>query len=131
MSSIHVSKGNVTPVGNRVIVSDMHFGEMQTKGGILLTSDDGKDRGIKPRWAKVVAKGPKNNDPYEIGHWILIEHGRWTRGFDVEDENGEVKTLRTVESESVMMWNEERPEDTLFGQYDGASADMHRPEDFM
>lgn len=129
--NIHVSKGTVAPIGNRVIVSDMHFGEMQTKGGILLTSDDGKDRGIKPRWAKVVAKGPKNTDPYEVGHWILIEHGRWTRGFNVEEESGEVKTYRTVEAESVMLWDTEKPEDMLFGQYDGASADMHRPEDFM
>lgn len=130
-ANIHVYKGTVTPIGNRVIVSDMHFGEIKTKGGLVITSDDGKDRGIKPRWGRVVAKGPKNDDPYNVGDWVLVEHGRWTRGFDIESENGEVKTLRTVEAESIMLWDNEKPEDALFGQYEGATADAHRPEDFM
>jgi len=97
-------KGSVRPIHNRVIVSDMNFGEEITAGGIILTSDDGKDRGIKPRWGRVVAKGNDNNDPYSIGDWILIEHGRWTRGFEVEMEDGTVETMRTVEAESILGW---------------------------
>jgi co-chaperonin GroES (HSP10) len=87
----------------------MNFGEEQTKGGIILTSDDGKDHGIKPRWAKVYAKGDENKDEYNIGDWILIEHGRWTRGYDLENEDGDTQTLRTVEAESVLLWSTEHP----------------------
>ena len=124
-------KGKVRPIYNRVIVSDMQFGERQTAGGIIITSDDGKDRGIKPRWGRVVAKGSDNKDPYEVGDWILVEHGRWTRGFDVEMEDGEVKTMRTVEAESVLGWQKETPEDALFGNKEGAGAiDAPKPEDF-
>ena len=114
-------KGSVRPIRNRVIVSDMNFGETTTKGGIIITSDDGKDRGVKPRWAKVVAKGPENNDEYAVGDWILIEHGRWTRGYDVEDETGTVTTLRTVEAESVLAMSTEQPDEILFGGVDGVS----------
>jgi co-chaperonin GroES (HSP10) len=125
-------KGNVKPIRNRVIVTDMHFGEQQTSGGIIITSDDGKDRGIKPRWGRVVVKGDANNDPYDVGDWILIEHGRWTRGFEVEDENGEVKLMRTVEAESVLGWQTETPEDMLFGNKSGAgSVETAKPEDFV
>lgn len=129
--STTIVKGNVRPIRNRVIVSSMEFGEQTTKGGIIITSDDGKDRGIKPRWGQVISKGPENEEPYNVGDWILVEHGRWTRGFDVELSSDNVQTLRTVEAESILGWQSETPENILFGQFDSASADQHRPEDFV
>ena len=39
-------KGDLKAIGNRVLVSEMDFGEQTTKGGIILTSDDGNVRGI-------------------------------------------------------------------------------------
>ena len=116
-------KGNVAAVGNRVIVSDMFFGEQKTTGGLIIKDDDGTTRGIYPRWAKVYSKGPRNKDDYNIGHWILIEHGRWTRAFTVETPEGELE-LRMVETESVIGYSEEKPNDIYIGaEYnDGAHA---------
>ena len=107
-------KGDVAAVGNRVIVSDMYFGEQKTAGGLIIKDDDGTTRGIYPRWAKVYSKGPRNKDDYDIGHWILIEHGRWTRAFTVETPEGEVE-LRMVETESVIGYSEEKPNDIYIG----------------
>lgn len=124
-------KGNVKPIRNRVIVTDMEFGEQTTAGGIIISSDDGKDRGIKPRWCRVVVKGAENNDPYDVNEWILVEHGRWTRSFEVEMEDGTVQTMRTVEAESILGWQKETPEDVLFGNKSGAGdVNTPRPEDF-
>jgi co-chaperonin GroES (HSP10) len=109
---ISAIKGKIRPILDRVLVSDMHFGDTTTNGGIIVLGDDGKDRGIHPRWAKVFAKGPENKDPYEVGDWILIEHGRWTRGFRYESENGEI-TLRMAETKSIMLWSSEQPISTL------------------
>jgi len=126
-----VKAETVRPIHNRVIVSGMNFGEQKTAGGIIITSDDGKDRGIKPRWGQVFSKGLENDDPYDVGDWILVEHGRWTRGYDIENENGDVTTLRTVEAESVLMWSDEKPADLLFGDKEGAGApDAPKAEDF-
>lgn len=102
-------KGKLTPIGNRVIVSNMHFGEQKTRGGLIIRSDDGETRGIYPRWAQVHAKGPENDDSYEIGDWVLVEHGRWTRGIDIDEGAGE-KTLRMVEAESILAYSNEKPE---------------------
>jgi co-chaperonin GroES (HSP10) len=128
---LNVVKGTVKAVGNRVLVSDMYFGEQVTKGGIVITSDDGKSRGIYPRWAKVYCKGPQNKDPYEIGQWILVEHGRWTRSFKVEDSDSE-KELRMVEAESILAYADERPNETFIGEEfsNGSSIDI-KPEDFI
>ena len=104
-------KGKLSPIKNRVIVSDMHFGEQIRKSGLILTGDDGTSRGIYPRWCKVHAKGPENTDEYTVGDWILVEHGRWTHGVDIDEGNGE-STLRMVEAESIMGWSKEPPTDT-------------------
>ena len=50
-------ENDITPLKKRVLVSDMHFGESKTKGGIILTDDDGSEGGIHPRWGKVYAIG--------------------------------------------------------------------------
>ena len=104
-------KGKLSPIKNRVIVSDMHFGEQIRKSGLILTGDDGTSRGIYPRWCQVHAKGPETTDDYTVGDWILVEHGRWTRGVDIDEGNGE-STLRMVEAESIMGWSKEPPTDT-------------------
>ena len=107
-------KGNLKAVSNRVLVSDMHFGEQKTAAGLIIKSDDGETRGIYPRWGKVYTKGPKNNDPYEKGQWILIEHGRWTRSMNVETDEGELE-LRMVEAESILAYSDEKPQGLQIG----------------
>ena len=131
MSTINLNaiKGEVRPIHDRLMVSDMEFGEQVTKGGIIIRSDDGTTRGIYPRWGRVFRKGPKNNDPYEQGEWILVEHGRWSRGLTIE-LGGEEMVLRMVEAESILAYSDERPADHRIGyEYDDGPADI-RPEEF-
>jgi co-chaperonin GroES (HSP10) len=89
------------PLSDNVIVIDMNFGEQVSKGGIVITSDNGKAHGVHPRWAKVYAVGPEQTD-VKVGQWILIEHGRWTRGIKIEDAEGE-KIIRKAEVKSMML----------------------------
>jgi co-chaperonin GroES (HSP10) len=112
--NINSVKGNLRAIGKRVLVTDMHFGEQKTKGGIILGNDDGKTRGIYPRWAKVYSKGPENKDDYEVGQWILIEHGRWTRGIKVDTDDGEIE-VRMVEEESILAYSNEKPDSVQIG----------------
>ena len=130
-NNINAIKGNLRAIGKRVLVTDMHFGEQVTKGGIILGNDDGKTRGIYPRWAKVYSKGPDNVDDYEVGQWILIEHGRWTRGMKVETEDGEIE-IRMVEEESILAYSDKKPEGISIGaEYaDGEHATVD-PSSFM
>lgn len=103
-------KGKLRPIRDNVIIEDMAFGETITKGGIILQSDDGTDEGVRPRWGRVYAKGPENKDDYKIGEWILIDHGRWSRGVDVEDpDTGVVVKLRRADPKDVLAVSTERP----------------------
>ena len=107
---MHKIKGSVRAINNRVLVSHMHFGEQTTKSGLIIKTDDGTTRGIYPRWGKVYDKGPRNDDPYKIGDWVLVEHGRWTRGVELDDI-----TIRMVEAESILAYSETKPEDVQIG----------------
>lgn len=123
-------KGKPQAIDNRVLVSDMHFGEQKTIGGIIISNDDGTTRGVYPRWGKVFSKGSENKDDYEIGDWILVEHGRWTRGYTFEFDDNQIE-LRMIEAESVLAVSKEKPQDAIIGnEYsDGQGVDI-RPEDF-
>ena len=116
-------EGDLRAVGNRVLVSDMYFGEQKTASGIIIQDDDGTTRGVYPRWGKVYKKGPHNDDPYSEGDWVLVEHGRWTRGIKIGDGDNELE-IRMVEAESILGWADKKPEGVILGnEYsDGESA---------
>ena len=105
-----ITKGKLIPIRDHVIVEEMEFGEQISKGGIIIQSDDGKTMGVKPRWGKVYAVGEKNKD-VKIGDWVLIEHGRWTRGMNVEDETGKMRVLRRVDKDAIMITSHKKPGD--------------------
>lgn len=76
---------SLRPLRSNVIVTNLERGERLSAGGIIIVDDDGKDHGIRPRWAQVYAVGPEQKD-VKVGEWILIQHGRWTRGADLKLE---------------------------------------------
>lgn len=67
----------------KVLVSDLENGERVTIGGIVLTNDDGRSRGIRCRWGKVYSIG-EGVTGIEEGQWILIDHGRWSRTIEID-----------------------------------------------
>lgn len=89
------------PLRDNIIVNDMAFDERISNGGIVLLNDDMKNSGIRPRWAKVYAIGPDQKD-VNVGQYILISHGRWTRGIKIEDDTG-VHVIRKVDNNDVLM----------------------------
>tara|TARA_Y200000002_G_scaffold370161_1_gene365317 strand:- start:672 stop:1103 length:432 start_codon:yes stop_codon:yes gene_type:complete len=115
-------KGKPRAVGDRVLVSDMYFGEQKTKSGLIINSDDGKVHGIYPRWGKVFSKGPRNKDDYKIGDWILVSHGRWTRSIQVEFDDAKHE-LRMVEAEAILAYSDEKPGGVTIGKEYGPETD--------
>lgn len=107
-----IQRHQLKPLNNDIIVSDMIFDERITTGGIVLLNDNGKGTGIRPRWGQVYAVGHSQKD-VAVGQWILVAHGRWTRGIDIEDESGK-KTLRKVDPKEILLISDDRPQDDTF-----------------
>ena len=97
----------IKPLHDHVIVTEMNFKDRTLSSGIVLLGDDAKTAGIRPRWAQVYAVGPDQKD-VAVGQWILVEHGRWTRGSEVEID-GEEMTIRRIDATAILMVSDEAP----------------------
>lgn len=105
-------RGKLIPLGNKVLITNMNFGEEKTKGGLVLLSDDAKSSGIHPRWGQVFAVGPEQTDVKE-GDWILLEHGRWSRGHQYENDNGEIIDIRLADTNAILAVSDDPPDDAM------------------
>ena len=101
-------ENDIKPLKKRVLVSDMQFGETTTKGGIILTDDDGSESGIHPRWGKVYAIGDQQDD-VSVGQWIMVSHGRWSRGFKVKKKDVELE-VRMVDENDILLVSDDEPD---------------------
>ena len=101
-------ENDIKPLKKRVLVSDMQFGATKSKGGIILLDDDGTEAGIHPRWAKVYAVGDQQDD-VAIGQWLLVAHGRWSRGLKVKKDGKELE-VRMIDENDILLVSDEEPD---------------------
>ena len=107
-----IARDKIKALHDNILVADMEFDTRITQSGLILPNDNGTTLGIRPRWGRVYAVGPDQQD-IKIGTWVCVEHGRWTRGIDIEDEDGK-QTLRRVDPKDIMMESDDEPQDTTF-----------------
>ncbi len=121
----------LNPLPKDILVCDMDMGDQLTESGIIIKSDDGKAHGVKPRWAKVYKKGSQCELDVEVGQWVLIDHGRWTRKIKIDDGES-IKEVQKIEISSVLAISNEKPNDVYIGkEYSNGSSMTIRPEDFV
>jgi co-chaperonin GroES (HSP10) len=101
-------ENDIKPLKKRVLVSDMHFGERKSAGGIILMDDDGSEGGIHPRWGKVYAIGDQQED-VQVGQWVMVSHGRWSRGFKVKKDGVELE-VRMIDENDILLVSDDEPE---------------------
>ena len=119
-----LTQQQIKALHDNVIVSDMEFDTRITQSGLILPNDNGTTLGIRPRWGRVYAVGQDQRD-VQVGQWILVAHGRWTRGVDIDDGSGETKrTIRKIDPNDILLIadSQERPQD------DTMSTAIHVPK---
>jgi len=126
MSLITYKADSLEAVKNHVLVKGMEFNERITNGGIIVPGMDGKSEGIKPRWAEVVAVGPLQSD-INVGEWVLVDHGRWTRGMMV-NVAGEEIDLRRVDPNDIFCVSDEPMDDETWSSAVVGDDNSHRIE---
>jgi len=98
------------PLKDTVLVADMLFDERRLSSGIVLLNDNGTTAGIRPRWGKIYAIGPDQQE-FRPGQWICVAHGRWTRGVDIQVADGTQVTIRKIDPKDVLLVSDEQPSD--------------------
>lgn len=117
-------KGKIRPLHDNIIIDEMEFGFEVSQLGVILPSDNGKGSGVHPRWGRVFAVGPEQKD-VKVGDWILLEHGRWSRGFTYVRDNGEETELRLADKKAILMISDEKPTDTMRSATVGAGSNIN------
>ena len=108
-----IPRDKIKALHDNVLVSDMEFDTRITQAGLILPNDNGTTLGIRPRWGRVYAVGDEQQD-VRVGDWILVAHGRWTRGLDIEDgETTHRRTIRKIDPADILMVSDgpDRPQD--------------------
>lgn len=104
---------SIRALHDHILVTDMNFDQKTTHSGIIIQSTDGKLEGIHARWARVYAVGPKQQD-VQIGQYVCVGHGRWTRGVDIIDNNGK-KTIRRIDNKDILLISDVPMQDEIIG----------------
>lgn len=111
--SVLVNKiSQLRPIHDNVLVTEMNFADRVTTGGILIPSDNGKNHGIRPRWGRVFAVGPEQSD-VEVGQWVCVDHGRWTRAVKIELPDGDIM-IRRIDPRDILLVSDTEPKDDTF-----------------
>jgi len=81
-------------------------GEKKTAGGIIITENDGQENAVRPRWFKVYSVG-NDIDWITKGKYVLVDHGRWSNGMQVDDD----LKLYLLDNEDCLLESETNPMD--------------------
>jgi hypothetical protein len=118
----------IRPLQNRVLAELMGLEQRVTSSGIIIQSENGKDRGIRPRWARVRLVG-EGIDWVKPGQYVLVAHGRWSRQFNCE-HNGEKMKLVHLDNNECLIVTDELPDDDYVGVGIDTKPEGARAEDF-
>lgn len=118
----------IRPLRERVLAELLGLDTRVTASGIIIQSENGKDRGIRPRWARVRLVG-EGIDWVQPGQYVLVAHGRWSRQFECE-HNGEKMKLVHLDNKECLIVSDELPEDDYIGVGIDTKPDGVRAEDF-
>ena len=118
----------IRPLKERILAELLGLEQRVTASGIIIQGENGKDRGIRPRWARVRLVG-EGIDWVTPGQYVLVSHGRWSRQFECE-HNGETMKLVHLDNKEVLAVSDTDPMDDFVGVGIDTSPTMHRAEDF-
>ena len=82
--------------------------ERKTAGGLILAGDDATEAGIRARWFQTISVGEEVLDINE-NQYILVDHGRWTRGVTLVTDDGEELQVRRVDIKDILGKQDNKP----------------------
>ena len=118
----------IKPLKERILAELMGLEQRVTASGIIIQGENGKDRGIRPRWAKVHLVG-EGIDWVQPGQYVLVAHGRWSRQFECE-HNGEKLKLVHLDNKECLIVTDEEPMDDFVGTGIDTAPNGVKAEDF-
>jgi co-chaperonin GroES (HSP10) len=111
----NINLNSFKALGDKIFVTSIEQGMQKTAAGIILTDDNLKEHGIRPRWAQVKVLGPTAAADHNVavGEWVLVEHGRWTLKMPFIDETGDEINLWMIDPKAILLVSEDDPRENV------------------
>jgi len=92
------------PLGDKIIgmMCDPIGSERSTKAGLIIRAKNLDEDSIRPRWFEVTHVGPEQ-DKVKTGDYVLVPHGRWSRGIDLKGTMKEEDKFFLLDNEELLM----------------------------
>jgi hypothetical protein len=101
----------ITPIRDNVIGQMLEpVGDERTVNGLILTEKNLGEESVRPRWFLVTHCGPEQKD-MTPGMFVLVPHGRWSRGLNLEGTLREADKLFLLDNEALMGTSDVNPLD--------------------
>lgn len=82
--------------------------ERTSAGGVIIQEDHGSDDFVRPRWFVVTAVGPEQED-IAAGDYVLVPHGRWSQGINLEGSMQEEDKIFLVDHKDILGTSDDNP----------------------
>jgi hypothetical protein len=101
----------ITPIRDKVLAKMLEpVGDERTMNGIILTEKNLGEESIRPRWFEILSVGPEQTE-MAAGEFVLVPHGRWSRGIDLDNTLREADKIFLLDNESLMGKSDVNPLD--------------------
>jgi hypothetical protein len=82
--------------------------ERTTRGGVIVVEKDMDESAIRPRWFEVTHVGPEQED-VTVGQYVLMPHGRWSRGIDLAGSRQIQDMVFLLDNDSILGTSDVNP----------------------
>lgn len=99
----------ITPIRDNVLARMIDWpGQRTTAGGLIVNEEEGTEGSVRPRWFEVTHVG-KEQEEFSVGDYVLVAHGRWSRGIDVEGTRRNEDKLFLLDLDEILATSDDNP----------------------
>lgn len=101
----------IKPIRDKVLAKMLEpVGAERIVNGIILTATNLGEESIRPRWFEVISVGPEQS-MLQAGEYVLVPHGRWSRGIDLDNTLREEDKIFLLDNDALMGTSDVNPLD--------------------
>jgi len=104
-----IKEDGLLPTADNIVCADADLGDQTTSAGIIIKSNVKESQGITSRWMRVHKVGPEQ-ELVSPDQWVLVEYGRWTEGFAVDD----IDQCYRVDPLGLLAVSDDKPDTGLY-----------------
>lgn len=100
---------NIKPIHDKVLARMLEpVGDERIMNGVIITERNLGEESIRPRWFEILSVGAEQTE-MSAGEFVLVPHGRWSRGLDLEGTLREADKIFLLDNDALLGTSDVNP----------------------